>query len=153
MQANTPNIRVHLGESGMRTEIAIRPEGDPSANTSAAHHIIADEPGTYGGTDTGPTPVELMLSALGSCKAITARMYAVRKGWALTEVRADVVHAKVKPATGDGPAVDEISVALTFAGDLTDEQRVRLLDIAERCPVQKMLEGTTAVHSALAQRA
>ena len=148
--AELPAVRAELGEAGFVTQISIRPRTEGGGDTPWSHAIVADEPGDYGGTDTGPTPVELLGSALGSCKAITARMYAERKGWPLTGVRADVNHSRVKPASGDGPPEDRYTVELTFEGDLTDEQHARLLDIAERCPVQKMLQNQTRVESGLA---
>jgi putative redox protein len=92
------------------------------------HQLAADEPRPRGGADTGPTPFELLLSALGACTAITLRMYADRKGWPLAG--ADV--RLLQERAGDQ---DRIIRQIHLDGDLDDAQRARLLDIAERTPV------------------
>lgn len=109
------------------------------------HAIIADEPGNLGGKDVGPDPYALLLSGLGACKAITARMYADRKGWPLEGVRVGLAHSR--PEGRDGPEL--ITVTFAFDGDLTDEQRQRLLEIAEKCPVQKTITGGLRVESSM----
>lgn len=107
------------------------------------HMLSSDEPGDLGGKDTGPTPYELLLAALGSCKAITVKMYADRKGWPLDAVRIELSHHR--PNGRNGPEL--IKTELRFEGDLTDEQRDRLLEIAEKCPVQKTMTGELKVES------
>lgn len=109
------------------------------------HALRADEPGDLGGHNTGPTPYELLLGAVGACKAITAKMYADRKGWPLTKVRVDLSHDR--PHGRGGPEL--ITAVLTFEGDLDDEQRERLLEIAEKCPVQKTITGDLSVQSSM----
>ncbi len=113
--------------------------------TARTHEIASDEPGTLGGADTGATPYELLLGAVGSCKAITAKMYADRKGWPLTGVRVELEHDR--PHGRGGP--ERITARFHFEGDLTDEQRTRLLEIAEKCPVQKTVSGELSVESAM----
>lgn len=106
--------------------------------TVADNTFTIDEPRELGGGDTGPTPAEVLLSSLAACKAITAKMYADRKSWPL-----EGVDAVARASAMDGYAVAEIEVQLRFRGDLSAEQRERLLGIAEKCPVQKAI--TTGV--------
>jgi putative redox protein len=96
------------------------------------HQLAADEP-TPHGADTGPTPFELLLSALGACTAITLRMYADRKGWPLVGVDVRLLQQRV----GDQ---DQITRQIRPDGDLDDSQRARLLDIAERTPVTRAIK-------------
>jgi putative redox protein len=108
------------------------------------HVFHTDEPSDYGGNDQGPTSIELLLAALGACASVTAQMYAARHQWPLREVHVDVSYARV-PAEDYGSSdtslgmVDQIDVGITFTGDLSEEQQARLFDIANRCPVHRML--------------
>jgi putative redox protein len=109
----------------------------------AGHHLRADEEIEKGGDNTGAAPHELLLAALGSCTAMTLKAYAERKGWPLTDV-----HVKLNGATGQSGLA--ITREVRFEGTLTAEQRQRLLEIADRCPVHRSLVGditisTTAV--------
>tara|TARA_R110000782_G_scaffold102243_2_gene189219 strand:+ start:1691 stop:2095 length:405 start_codon:yes stop_codon:yes gene_type:complete len=115
--------------------------------TAGRHSVVVDEPGALGGKDTGPGPYDLLLASLGSCKAITARMYADRKGWPLEAVRVQLAHSR--PEGRGGPEL--ITAALAFDGDLTDDQRARLLEIAEKCPVQKTISGGLRVEATLSE--
>jgi putative redox protein len=101
-------------------------------NTSAVHSWKSDEPEDLGGNNTGPTPVELLLSALASCKLITIRMYAERKQWETGQID---IHLTIEQLADKTVIHKEI----TFAGALSDEQRNRLLEISNRCPVAKMI--------------
>ena len=108
------------------------------------HHIIADEPVDAGGGDEGPTPKHYLAISLGSCTALTVKMYAQRKGWALEEVDVQVSFDSFKAPDypdydGDADVVNEFRQVLTFKGDLTEEQRLRLLEIAGKCPVHRIL--------------
>lgn len=105
---------------------------------AGTHEFLADEPGDLGGADQGPSPYDLLLGSLGACKAITATMYAQRKGWPLTGVALTLTHTRL-------PDHQRLDVAIAFEGDLTDEQRSRLLDIAGKCPVEKTLTGDLRV--------
>src|SRR6188508_3485399 len=96
----------------------------------AGHHLRADEEVTHGGDNSGAEPHELLLAALGSCTAMTLKVYAERKGWPLRDV-----HVTLNGVTGDGRFV--IDRVVTIDGDLDAEQRQRLLEIADRCPVHK----------------
>ncbi|MDE2777536.1 MAG: OsmC family protein [Chloroflexota bacterium] len=109
------------------------------------HQWHADEPADAGGADSAPTPGEMMLGALGSCMAITCRLYAERKGWDLQRVEVTLDYERFKG--GDYPAhegsdafVHEVREALVFHGDLDDKQRRRLRDIAGKCPIHRLLE-------------
>ncbi|MDQ3854787.1 MAG: OsmC family protein [Chloroflexota bacterium] len=109
------------------------------------HRLVADEPGALGGTDTGPTPYQLLLSALGACVSITIRLYADRKGWDVDEIRVDLEHDRVRAEqcsdsrTAEGH-VDRIQKRITLTGDLTEEQLERLLVVSRRCPVNQTLQ-------------
>jgi len=104
-----------------------------TAITVGHHQLTADEGAELGGKDAGPAPYDLLCSALAACTAITLRMYAQRKGWALNAVQVDThFHRQGK----DGA----IERTLKFEGELDDEQRARLADIAERTPVTLTLK-------------
>ena len=102
------------------------------------HRIRADEEKDKGGEDTGATPHELLLSALGACTAMTLKVYAERKGWPLRDV-----HVTLNGANADGRYV--ISRQVTLDGDLDAEQRQRLVEIADKCPVHRTLTGEITV--------
>jgi putative redox protein len=109
--------------------------------TARTHGFASDEPADVGGTDTAPTPVELLLGGLASCTAITLRMYAQRKQWPLEAVRVQV-HYTAQP---NPSAIKHI----TMRGRLDDAQKARMLEIAEKCPVALLLKGAVAMESRL----
>jgi putative redox protein len=117
---------------------------------SSGHALVADEPVSYGGLDTGPTPYGLLLSSLGACTAMTLRMYADRKKLPLDRVTVHLSHEKIHAEdcadceTKVGK-VDEIKRQLTIEGDLSGEQRQRLLEIADKCPVHRTLESEVRI--------
>jgi putative redox protein len=98
------------------------------------HHLIADEPLSSGGEDAGPAPHDFLLAALGACTSMTVKMYADRKGWALRSVEVKLSQAKEND-------VHVITRHLQLDGDLDAEQRARLVEIANKCPVHKTLSG------------
>ena len=117
------------------------------------HHVLADEPMAYGGTDRGLTPYQFLAAGLGACTSMTVRMYARRKGWPLKNVSVDVTHDKVhaQDAEVGRSKIDTFTRILKLEGDLDDAQRARLLEIADKCPVHKTLEQGARVDTKLLQ--
>ncbi len=119
------------------------------------HRLTADEPAGAGGEDDGPAPYDLLLAALGACTAMTIRMYAKLKGLPLRHVRVALHHEKIHAAdcaeceTREG-RIDRIDRVITLQGDLSAEQRQRLLDIANKCPVHRTLHAEVHVPTHLA---
>lgn len=117
------------------------------------HHILADEPRAYGGTNQGLSPYGLLSAGLGACTSMTIRMYARRKGWPLTHVSVDVSHDKVHAQdadTGTGDKIDAWKRIITLRGALSSDQRDRLREIADKCPVHRTLEHRSTVITELA---
>ncbi|HVV16382.1 MAG TPA: OsmC family protein [Polyangia bacterium] len=104
------------------------------------HTVVADEPVAHGGGDLGPSPVALLLAALASCTAITLRMYGDRKGWGLGGVHVDLKLLRVS-------GVERIDRAIGFGAELSEEQRARLLEIAEKTPVTKMVKAGVPIET------
>lgn len=108
------------------------------------HYVTIDEPLDQGGDDNGPTPVEYLLTAIGACVSITLRMYAERKGWDIGKITVNVYLKEESIKDGVKKSIVE---EISFEKEITDEQRVKLLNIAGKCPVAKMVKGETSVTS------
>jgi putative redox protein len=117
---------------------------------SGPHRFLVDEPVKVGGGDTGPGPYDLVLAGLGACTAITTRLYAERKKLPLSRVSVRLAHNKIHAKdcenceTVEG-MIDHIDLAITLEGDLTAEQRQRLMEIADKCPVHRTLESEVEI--------
>ena len=134
-------ITASVGPSGFRTEI-----------TAGPHRFVADEPVPLGGTGTGPTPYELLLGALGSCMAMTLRMYADRKRWPLRGVRIHLRTERAHEKDCESCETEEVGLPriarrIELDGPLNDEQRERLHYIADRCPVKQTLQRGLVVET------
>jgi uncharacterized OsmC-like protein/alpha/beta superfamily hydrolase len=121
------------------------------------HRLIGDEPASLGGEDSGPSPYQFLLAALGTCTSMTMRMYAERKGWPLEHIRVVLDHDKIHATdcadceTEKGK-VDVIERRIFLQGDLDDEQRQRILEIADKCPVHRTLHSEIKVRTHLEDR-
>lgn len=125
-------------------EVKVGWAGGPVAQDIAvgAHRLRSDEEVEKGGEDTGPAPHELLLAALGSCTAMTLKVYAERKGWHLRNVQVVLTGEK----TTEGLVITR---HLEIDGDIDAEQRQRLLEIADKCPVHRSLTGTITIRTSL----
>lgn len=138
-----PDVIVRGSAGGFAQEVEV-----------GSHRLLADEPESVGGTNTGPTPYDLLLAALGACKAMTVGMYARRKKWPLEQITVALRHSKIHAAdcaeceTKIGK-IDRIECELQFSGSITDEQRARLLEISEMCPVHRTLKAEIEIKTRL----
>lgn len=124
-------VVVKGGPTGFRQVILVGP-----------HQLLADEAKDAGSNDEGPDPYEFLLAALGTCTNMTLRVYADHKGWPLQDVHTSLSHVKsytVDCEHSEKPVamVDRIERRITLSGELSEEQRERLLEIANRCPVHR----------------
>lgn len=141
--------------AGGHGEVVVEETGEGTfqqAISIGAHRLLADEPVDVGGADTGPSPYDLVLAGLGACTSMTVRMYAERKGLPLDGVRVVLRHEKIHATdcrtceTGTGK-IDRIERTITLAGDLDDDQRSRMMEIADRCPVHRTLTSEVDIQS------
>jgi putative redox protein len=141
--AAPPAVVVHGSAQGFAQKI-----------TAGRHRLSADEPQAVGGTDTGLTPYDLLVAALGACTSMTVSLYARRKQWPLEAVTVKLSHSRVHATdcadceTKDG-MLDRIEVEVELSGNLDVEQRQRLLDIASKCPVHKTLTSEIDIRTRL----
>ncbi len=158
----------YLGEDGEEHTPLVRPDPDrvtvvetgngkfQNQVLAGAHVLLADEPEDVGGADTVPTPYHYLNAALGACTAMTIRMYADRKSLPLQRVIVRVGHDRIHvddcdecAATGGNTQsmVDLMQREIEFEGDLSDEQRAKLMEIADKCPVHRTLENKIVIHT------
>jgi len=131
----TKSVITRIGKDPYRTEIHIQP-----------HVLLADEPKEIGGQDLGPAPAELLLSSLGTCKAITMRMYADRKQWDLDAVE---ISLSISKQRGELQETNFIKCHIRLDGNLDETQRQRLLKIGNKCPIHKILSNPIVIESNL----
>ena len=134
-QPTEGHVSVRIGKTKYLTDVV-----------TGKHHILSDEPATLGGEDRGPSPYDFLLAALGTCTAITLRMYADRKKIDLEQVDIALSHQKIHAKDCDEcetktGKVDEIVRTVKVTGNLTEAQRARLIDIADLCPVHRTLRS------------
>ena len=118
--------------------------------TAGMHTLIADEPTEAGGSDAGPDPYSFLLAALGACTSMTLQLYARRKTWPLEKVVVKLRHSRIHAqdcgdCTTTQGRIDQIERHISLAGPLNDEQKVRLLEIAQHCPVHKTLTSEISI--------
>jgi uncharacterized OsmC-like protein len=139
-----PNVLVRGTGSSFSQEIV-----------AGSHHLAADEPVAAGGKDSGPNPYDLLLAALGACTSMTVGMYARRKNWPVEDIVVRLLHSKIHAKdcaeceTKVG-ILDHIERELEVTGPLTAEQRSKLLEIAEKCPVHRTLKSEINIRTWLA---
>ena len=130
-------IQAGIGHEHFVTRISMR-----------GHLLVADEPTDNGGKDSGPTPTELVLSGLAACTASTLRMYADRKEWELDRIDVEMGITIEKTGTGQISRIDSM---IRLSGNLDQEQRDRLLEIAGKCPVHRLLTNPIEITTHLIQ--
>ena len=141
--------------------VTVTEAGSFRTEVSCGQHVmVADEPVAVGGGDAGPTPYDHLMAALGACTGMTLRMYAGRKGWPLEDVTVSLRHGKVHALDeelaeeregGRAARVDEVRREVALEGPLTPEQRERLIEIADRCPVHRTLSAGVHVVTTVAE--
>ena len=139
--SSLPQVIVRGDSAGFAQAVEIGP-----------HRFAGDEPVAFGGTDTGPSPYDLLLASLGTCTSMTISFYARRRGWPLESVTVSLHHSKIHAIdcaeceTKEGK-IDRIQREIHLTGPLTDEQRSKLMEIADRCPVHQTLTSEINIRS------
>lgn len=138
--------------------VSSEPSKYAQAVSIGSHVFHADESFDVGGGDIGPNPHELLMASLGACASITAQMYAKRKQWNLQSVHVDVAYERVLAADNAASAatvgmVDQFEMQISLAGNLSEDQRNRLFEIADHCPIHRMLTSGVKIQSRLSAEA
>ena len=142
-QTEPGHVIVHGTAAGFAQEIEI-----------GSHELYADEPVSFGGTESGPSPYDLLLAALGSCTSMTIGFYARKRRWPLENITVSLRHSKIHAIdceeceTKEGK-IDRIELDVQLTGSLTDEQRAKLMEIAGKCPVHQTLTSEINIKSRL----
>ncbi len=148
-------MNIKTEENNDRTVVQESGKGKFSQEIIIGQHILSgDEPIASGGNDLGPSPYDFLLAALGSCTSMTLRLYAERKKIPLEKVIVTLKHEKIyakdcAECEQSNAKIDHISRIITLKGDLSEEQRRALLDIADKCPVHRTLTSKTIISTAL----
>jgi len=137
------SVKVSGPSKGFRTEVEV-----------GGHRLVVDEPIAVGGADHGPTPYEMLLAGLGACTAMTLRIYADRRKWPLERANISLIHRKVHAqdcidCDTKATKMDVVDRVITLEGALTEEQKAKLLEIAERCPVHQTMQSKIQVNTRL----
>jgi putative redox protein len=141
-------------ESDFKVAVQTSNESLSTEIKAGKHHLVADEPKDVGGDDSGPSPYDLLSAALGACTSMTVQMYAKQKEWDLEEATVHINHEKKhnEDALKKGKKsakLDHFTRKVELKGNLTQEQRERLLEIANRCPVKRTLSSDIQINSEL----
>ena len=153
-----PKIQPHKPPRAREGSVAVAETGTGKFTnfvvTESGHLINADEPVAYGGDDTGPTPYDLLLAALGACKTMTMRMYAERKGYKLDRAQVRLKHDRIHAENcadceSESGLIHQISTEISISGDLSAEERQSIFEIAERCPVHRTLTNEIVIEAEL----
>jgi uncharacterized OsmC-like protein/fermentation-respiration switch protein FrsA (DUF1100 family) len=153
---NVPTVKTakNAPDGVVRSDEADRDGFLQDISVGSDHHVLADEPAAYGGSNLGLTPYQFLSAGLAACTSMTVRMYARRKKWPLEDISVDVIHGKIHGEdcahceTKDGK-IDQFQRKITLKGDLDETQRARLLEIADKCPVHRTMESEIEVTTAL----
>lgn len=146
-------LPVEVSENDVKGhQVKVRLAGDSYTTEvmTPFHHLIADEPEFVGVNNLGPTPYDLLMASLGTCTAMTLKMYADRKGWVLEEINVYLNHEKVHQKDAEdakGGKLSKFSRYLEIKGELTEEMKEKLLEIADKCPVHKTLHEPIKVET------
>jgi putative redox protein len=133
VQGTEPHVVVHGDAKGFAQKVQI-----------GSYNLTADEPVSYGGTDSGPSPYDLILAALGACTSMTIGLYARKRNWPVQGIAVSLWHSKIHARDCDDcetkeGRIDRIEMEIHLDGALIDEQRVKLMEIAGKCPVHQTL--------------
>lgn len=139
-------VHIHIGNQNFKTSLS-----------AGRHELFADEPEEAGGKDEGPDPYDYLLMSLGSCTAITLRMYAERKGWPVEDIYVELRHFKdhaedCLDCDEKDAKIDKIEKELIIHGDLDEEQLNKLLEISHKCPVNKTLLGSVEMQATIVKK-